>query len=111
MRERERERERGERESRLRKDSSGSSHTSDLKFGTPVATLPGVWHYRVSAGLCFFQMFGRSPVRPTHLAVSLPTPLLCTCELTGPRQPCTRCVPASPSLPVPTLHEGRTVVI
>ena len=29
---------------------SGSSHTSDLKIGTPVATLPGVWRYRVSAG-------------------------------------------------------------
>ena len=30
--------------------SSGSSHTSDLKIGTPVATLPGAWRYRVSAG-------------------------------------------------------------
>ena len=29
---------------------SGSSHTSDLKIGTPVATLPGTWRYRVSAG-------------------------------------------------------------
>ena len=28
----------------------GSSHTSDLKIGTPVATLPGAWLYRVSAG-------------------------------------------------------------
>ena len=36
-------------ESRLRRDFSGSSHTSDLKIGTPVATLPGVWRYRVSA--------------------------------------------------------------
>ena len=27
---------------------SGSSHTSDI--GTPVATLPGAWRYRVSAG-------------------------------------------------------------
>ena len=26
------------------------SHTSDFKIGTPVATLPGAWHYRVSAG-------------------------------------------------------------
>ena len=26
------------------------SHTSDLKIGTPVATLPGAWRYRVSAG-------------------------------------------------------------
>ena len=37
-------------ESRLRQNFSGSSHTSDLKIGTPVATLPGAWHYRVSAG-------------------------------------------------------------
>ena len=29
---------------------SGSSHTSDSKIGTPVATLPGSWCYRVSAG-------------------------------------------------------------
>ena len=29
---------------------SGSSHTSDLKTGTPVATLPGAWRYRVSTG-------------------------------------------------------------
>ena len=28
---------------------SGSSHTSDLNIGTPVATLPGAWRYRVSA--------------------------------------------------------------
>ena len=28
----------------------GSSHTSDLKIGTPVAILPGAWCYRVSAG-------------------------------------------------------------
>ena len=37
-------------ESRLRWDFSGSSHTSDLKIGTPVTTLPGAWHYRVSTG-------------------------------------------------------------
>ena len=37
-------------ESRLRLDFSGSSHTSDFKIGTPVATLPGAWHSRVSAG-------------------------------------------------------------
>ena len=29
---------------------SGSSHISDLKIGTPVATLPGAWRDRVSAG-------------------------------------------------------------
>ena len=28
----------------------GSSPTSDLKIGTPVPTLSGAWHYRVSAG-------------------------------------------------------------
>ena len=37
-------------ESRLRQDFSGSSHTSGLKTGTPVATLPGAWCYRVSTG-------------------------------------------------------------
>ena len=29
---------------------SGSSHTSDSKIGTPGATLPGAWRYRVSSG-------------------------------------------------------------
>ena len=28
----------------------GSSHTSDFKIGTPVATLPGAWRSGVSAG-------------------------------------------------------------
>ena len=37
-------------ESRLRRDFSGSSHTSDLNIGTPVATLSGACHYRVIAG-------------------------------------------------------------
>ena len=32
-------------ESRLRRDFSGSSHTSDLTIGTPVATLSGAWRY------------------------------------------------------------------
>ena len=37
--------------SRLRRDFfSGLSHTSDLKIGTPVATLPDAWRYSVSAG-------------------------------------------------------------
>ena len=36
-------------ESRLRRDISASNHTSDLKTGTPVATLPRTWGYRVSA--------------------------------------------------------------
>ena len=36
-------------ESRWRRDFSGSSHASDL-VGTPVATLPGAWRYKVSAG-------------------------------------------------------------
>ena len=39
-------------ESRLSRDFSGSSHTSDLKIGTPVATLPGAWHYSASARTC-----------------------------------------------------------
>ena len=34
--------------SHLRWDFSGSSHTSDLEIGTPVATLPGAWQFRVS---------------------------------------------------------------
>ena len=38
-------------DSRLRRgDFSGLSHISDFKIGTPVATLPGAWRYRVSAG-------------------------------------------------------------
>ena len=37
-------------ESRLHRDFSGSSHTSDLEICTPVATLPGAWRYRVSTG-------------------------------------------------------------
>ena len=37
-------------EFRLGLDFSTSSHASDLKIGTPVATLPGAWRYRVSAG-------------------------------------------------------------
>ena len=38
-------------ESHLRWDFSGSSHTSDFKVGTPVATLPGAYYYRFSAGI------------------------------------------------------------
>ena len=38
-------------DSRLRcGDFSGSSHTGDLKIGTPVATLPFAWRHGVSAG-------------------------------------------------------------
>ena len=37
-------------DSRLRRNFSGSSHTRDLKTGTPVATLAGAWQNRVSAG-------------------------------------------------------------
>ena len=32
-------------------DFSISSHTSDRKIGTPVATLPGIWCYRLSTSL------------------------------------------------------------
>ena len=31
-------------------DFSGLRHTSDSRIGTPVATMPGAWRYRVSAG-------------------------------------------------------------
>ena len=37
-------------ESRLQRDFSGSSYTSDFKIAAPVAILPVAWHYRVSAG-------------------------------------------------------------
>ena len=37
-------------DSRSRRDFPGLSRTTDSKIGTPVATLPGAWHYRVSAG-------------------------------------------------------------
>ena len=37
-------------ESPLRRDFCRPSHTRDLKIGTPVATLQGAWHYRVSSG-------------------------------------------------------------
>ena len=37
-------------ESRLRRDFSRSSHTSDIKIGTPVANLPGACHCRVGNG-------------------------------------------------------------
>ena len=37
-------------ESRLRQDFSALSHTSDFTIGTPVATLPDAWHYRVDTG-------------------------------------------------------------
>ena len=37
-------------DSRLLRDFSRSSHTSVLKIGSPVATLPGAWRYGVRAG-------------------------------------------------------------
>ena len=37
-------------ESHLRRDFSGGESYPWLKIGTPVATFPGAWHYRVSAG-------------------------------------------------------------
>ena len=36
--------------SHLLQDFCKSSYTNDLKIGTPVATLPGAWRYRVSTG-------------------------------------------------------------
>ena len=38
-------------ESHLQQDFSGLSHRCDLEIGTPVATVPGAWHYRVSTGV------------------------------------------------------------
>ena len=35
----------------LRGDYSGPSHTGDLKIDTPVATRPGAWRHRISAGI------------------------------------------------------------
>ena len=32
----------------LHHDFCRLSHTSDLKIGTPVATLSGAWHYRIN---------------------------------------------------------------
>ena len=32
----------------LRQEFSGLSYTNDLKTGSPVATLPGAWQYRVN---------------------------------------------------------------
>ena len=43
---------------------SRSSHTSDLKIGTPVATLPGAWRYRVSAGTGWPGTFSTPPPPP-----------------------------------------------
>ena len=37
-------------ESHLRQEFSGSSHTNDLRIGTPVANLPSAWRYRVNDG-------------------------------------------------------------
>ena len=33
---------------RVHRGFSGSNYIGDLKIGTPVATLPGTWRYRVS---------------------------------------------------------------
>ena len=38
-------------DSLLHQDFSGLSHTSDLKIGTPVATLPAAWHYTMGSAL------------------------------------------------------------
>ena len=37
-------------ESRLRRDFPGRAIPVDFKIGTPVATMPGAWSSRVSAG-------------------------------------------------------------
>ena len=43
-------------DSHLCRDVSGSSHTSDFKIGTPVATLSGTWHDGVSTGTGRFRV-------------------------------------------------------
>ena len=48
-------------ESHLRLDFSESCPKSDLKIDTPLATLPGAWHYRFSTGT------GRSSVSIVRL--------------------------------------------
>ena len=45
-------------ESRLRRDFSGSSHTSDFKIGTPVVTLPGARLYRDWSARCQYTVTG-----------------------------------------------------
>ena len=40
----------------LRLDFSKWSHTSDLKIGSPVATLPGAWRYRVGTGTSWLSV-------------------------------------------------------
>ena len=37
-------------------DSSRSSHISDFKICTPMATLPGAWRYRVSVGTVWLSV-------------------------------------------------------
>ena len=52
-----------------RGDIFGSSHTSDFKIGTPVATLPGAWNCRVSTGLarCQYTVTGWGRKVDLHL--------------------------------------------
>ena len=79
-------------ESHLRWDFSGSSHTSDLKIGTPVATLPGAWRYRVSAGI------GRSCVSILWLRLGEVESLICSFYLSVAA--CKNCLSRS----VPEIH-------
>ena len=37
----------------LSRDFFGSSHTSDIKIGTRMASLSGAWRYRVSTGTVY----------------------------------------------------------
>ena len=102
-------------ESRLCRDFLGSSHTSDLKIGTPVATLPGAWCYRVSPPAFLYQNFlyfqnmteradesviemedgivdGRTGERGSHRRRATPS----TCTARGWRKTC--CARPSPTL-------------
>ena len=54
----------------LRGDFSGPRHTTDLKIGTPVATLPGAWRDRVSAGTSWLGE-GESVICNFYLSVAV----------------------------------------
>ena len=65
-------------ESRLRSgDFPGSSHTVDLKIGTPVATLPRAWCYKISAGTGWPGVSILTPVATRGVTVSMSAFLAC----------------------------------
>ena len=62
---------------------TGSSHTSDLKIGAPVATLPGTWCYRVSAGTGWPGVSGHSGTTTAAAAVATTTAAAATTTTTS----------------------------